>query len=245
MDDRRFQAYCTAMEGGGERQPRARIRHHLDYLFGGESFEGKRVLDVGGGDGALSFYAVFMGAAEVTCIEPEADGSTPGVLERFREIQSTLPDPSRVTLEATTFQDFDASGRRFELIFSKDTVNHLDESACADLHRRAAAAARYRSLFETLHGMAAPGARLILTDCSRHNLFARLGIRNPFYPSVEWHLHQPPRVWIELLSQAGFVEPTVSWKTFYRLGAPGRLLLGNRLAAYCLQSHFRLAMRAG
>ena len=238
-----FGAYCAAMAAAGSRQPPARMRHHLDYLFGEIDFEGRSVLDVGGGDGALTFYAAFMGARSVTCVEPEADGATAGVLERFVETRGRLPDPERVRLAAVPFQEFDSAGERYDLIFSKDSVNHFDEVACMGLHRGGEAADAYRAIFARLHDLAEPGATLILTDCSRRNLFGDLGLRNPLYPTVEWHKHQPPGRWIRLLREAGFVDASVRWKTFYRLGAPGRLLLANAAAAYCLQSHFRLAMR--
>jgi 2-polyprenyl-3-methyl-5-hydroxy-6-metoxy-1,4-benzoquinol methylase len=48
----------------------------MDNLFRDIDFDGKRVLDIGGGDGVYSFYAAAMGAAEVVCLEPEAAGST-------------------------------------------------------------------------------------------------------------------------------------------------------------------------
>ncbi len=238
-----FDAYCSALESAGGRQPRARVRHHLDYLFGGVDFSGRRVLDIGAGDGALGFYAACMGAASVVCVEPEADGSTPGVLGRFERIRDRLPEPERVALAAVPFQEFDSRDQRFDLIFSKDSVNHFDEAACAELHRSDAAVAAYRAIFGKIFGLAEPGATLILTDCSRRNLFGDLGLRNPFYPMVDWRLHQTPRRWARLLADAGFVDAEIRWKTFYKAGGLGRALLGNAAAAYLLQSHFRLALR--
>ena len=78
--------------------------------------------------------------------------------------------------------------------------------------------------------------------CSRRNFFALVGIRNPVAPDIEWHKHQAPEVWAELLGGAGFSKPRTRWSSFYQLRRPGRSLLGHRLAAYFLQSHFCLTM---
>ena len=53
---------------------------------------------------------------------------------------------------------------------------------------------------------------------------------------------QAPEVWAGLLTEAGFSSPRIRWSSFYQFRRPGRLLLGNRLAAYFLQSHFCLTM---
>ncbi len=38
------------------------------------------------------------------------------------------------------------------------------------------------------------------------------------------------------------MRPEIGWRTFNTLGAPGRLLLGNALAAYLTTSNFRLVV---
>jgi hypothetical protein len=59
---------------------------------------------------------------------------------------------------------------------------------------------------------------------------------------IEWHKHQSPKLWARLLAQAGFANPIIRWNSFYTLRSGGRLLLGNRVAAYCLTSVFCLTM---
>ena len=44
-----------------------RARFHHRFLFRGVDFNKARVLDIGGGDGELSFYAASMGARHVVC----------------------------------------------------------------------------------------------------------------------------------------------------------------------------------
>src|SRR5438067_4566581 len=55
----------------------------MQSLFRGVQFDGKRVLDIGGGDGIYSFYAAARGATEVMCLEPEARGAIPGAANIF------------------------------------------------------------------------------------------------------------------------------------------------------------------
>jgi hypothetical protein len=67
-------------------------------------------------------------------------------------------------------------------------------------------------------------------------------MRNPFCRSIEWHKHQSPKVWAELGCEAGFCRPVITWSCFNALGALGKWILGNRIAAYFLLSQFCLHM---
>ncbi len=74
-----------------------------------------------------------------------------------------------------------------------------------------------------------------------YNFFALLKIRNPFAPKIEWHKHQAPEVWAKMLDCVGFVNPIVRWSSFNRFGSLGRVLIGNKLMAYFLISHYCLS----
>jgi len=89
----------------------------------------------------------------------------------------------------------------------------------------------------------APGAHLIVTDCDRRNVFARIGARNPLCPTIEWEKHQSPFLWSKLLGDVGFEAPRVRWAALNTLRGPGQLLLGHRLGSYMLTSAFLLRMR--
>ena len=218
------------------------LRHFLEMVFGDVRCEGREVLDIGGGAGLLSFCAVERGASRAVLLEPEAAGFTTGVTQLFHDAAAALALQERVMLRPVTLQEFDPQGESFDLVISHNSINHLDEEACISLGESPGARNTYLDLLHKLKSMLNPGADVIVCDCSRHNLFAHLGVRNPFAPEIEWHKHQSPYFWAELFREAGFEQPVVRWNTFNSLGAPGRLLLGNRIASYFLVSHFRLSM---
>jgi SAM-dependent methyltransferase len=215
-------------------------RSYFDNLFGGIDFRGKRVLDIGGGDGMYSFYAALRGASEVICLEPAADGAGGWTETVVQTMLAALPQLPVRRLN-TMLQDYeDAEG--FDVLISIASINHLDEPACERLHEDADAADSYRRVFGHIARLSRPGARLVIADCARHNFFGMLGLTNPLCPTIEWHKHQPPQVWARLLREAGFSGEVVGWQPLYRFGGLGRWLLSNRLAAFFTKSAFRLEM---
>lgn len=217
------------------------LRFYLDYVFKGVDFSGKRMLDIGAGIGLCSFYGAALGASEVIALEPEAEGSTSGVNNTFADMSANLK-LSQVRLMPITFQEFDPGDDKFDVVLLHDSINHLDEPACMNLRRDPSAVESYHQLFAKLAGMTASGGKLIITDASNWNFFAILGMKNPFSPTIEWQKHQSPTLWAGLLSKVGFHSPRVRWATFNRLGSGGRALLGNKTAAFFLQSRFCLTM---
>jgi SAM-dependent methyltransferase len=217
------------------------LRFYLDQLFDGIDLRGARVLDIGAGGGRYTFYAAAAGAARVVALEPEAAGSANGVATRFEQVRRQLGVDS-VEFRNATLQEFDPGDERFDVLFMHASINHLDEPATMRLHHDESARAAYRELFAKLAAMGADGAKLVASDASRHNLFAKLPIRNPLHPTIEWDKHQPPEVWIGLLAEVGFGEPRVRWSTPNSLRRPGQVLLGNRLGAWLTEGSFCLTM---
>jgi len=219
-----------------------RARYYMNNLFQGLSFEGKKVLDIGGGTGLFSFYAASMGAKKVICLEPEAEGSTNGVRQRFKEIKSALRISTPVEQYATTIQCFNDTSEKFDIILSHNSINHFDEEACVNLMSDPQAKETYCRIFKTLNSLAENGAKLVVADFTRRNFWDLCHLTNPFVPTIEWEKHAHPKEWAELLADAGFCNPQIRWLPFNRLGHPGQLILGNPAAAYFLNSFFCLTM---
>jgi SAM-dependent methyltransferase len=233
-----FDQYFEIM---ASRRSPGNLRFYLTRLFEDIDLDGKRVLEVGAGDGTLSFYAACAGAARVVSLEPEAQGSRTNSTEVFARTAALLQlDP--VQLVPRRLQEYEPDDGSFDIVLLHRSINHLDEDACIRLHRDQDAQDVFRSLFGKLAASATPGAKLIAVDCDRRNLFGDLGLTNPFAPVIEWEKHQPPELWARLLDEVGFRNPKIRWLSFNTLRSPGRLVLGNRLASYCLTSTFSLTM---
>ncbi len=237
-----LERYLDALRGTGVDPPR--YLTYVQRLFDGVPLAGRRVLDVGGGSGLISFYAGVRGAA-VVCLEPGAEGSNPAMDAAYRRLDERLGGSVDVRLDRTTLQELEPASAAFDVLVLHNSVNHLDERACAGLPREPAARRTFVRLFSSLRRMSRPGGDMIVSDCARLNLFGLLHVRNPFVPDIEWHLHQQPRVWAQLLAEAGFLESRIRWNPMTRAGRAGELVLANRLGAFVTQSHFTLNARAG
>jgi len=238
--DELFKKYLNIAVKEGMCRSGSDLTFYLDYLFQGVSFTGESMIDIGSGSGLYSFYAAIMGAEQVVCLEPETEGSTRGTLKKFRKLSLDL-SLNNVSFHPVRFQEFDTT-RTFEIILLHHSINHLDEEACIKLQYDDQAKRRYGLVFQKLSNIAAPSAKLIITDCSKDNFFAALGIRNPIAPTIEWHKHQSPQFWSNMLSNYGFINPKIRWFSFSPLRKIGRLLFGNQFASYFLTSAFLLVM---
>ena len=213
------------------------LRFQMNTVFKGLQLGNKRVLDIGGGTGVHSFYAAYKGAKQVTCLEPEGEGSSKGVWAKVDEVNQVL-QLKNLQLIRSRFQDFDFDGEVFDIILLYNSVNHLNEAACLRLSDDPASKAEYAKIFRKMSSLCASGAHVIIDDCSRYNFFQLFRIRNPISPSIEWNKHHAPNVWVELLRHEGFVNPCIAWSSPKRFRTAGRMLFGNRFMSYFLVSHF-------
>ena len=237
----RVDAYYSAIVKEGLVSSKVYARRHLEDLFKGIDFTNKRVLDIGGGSGVFSFCAGSMGAKEVVCMEPESKGSSTGVTRVFDRLRSRLPY-APVVLDTRTIQEYPQDEGQFDVIVMHASINHLDEPACIRLLEDASSREIYKNLLARVAALSVQGGKLVVSDCSRYNFFALLGVENPLCPSIEWHKHHRPEVWARLLEEVGYRHAKIRWEPLYRFGKPGKILLGNVIAAYFLKSMFRLEM---
>ena len=199
-------------------------------------FQGLDVLDIGAGDGIFSCYIALQGASLVVALEPELDGSSSEVRAALLRRAADL-GLANVTCLPQTFQQYDGPAGTFDVVLAHNVVNHLDENAVSVLHRSKPAEELFRGLLRRMHDLLRPGGMLVLADCARANLFAHLGLRNPLAPTIEWHKHQNPDLWIRLLEESGLAVSEVHWTYPRRLRMLGSLL-DNRVAGYLGDSHF-------
>lgn len=236
-----IQKYYEAVAKRGLWEDRASLERYLAFLFRDISFEGKSILDIGGGTGLFSFYAAARGAERVVCLEPQSDGGHSDMNDKFNSIATELA-LQNVRLIPKTFQQFETAPGSFDIILLHNSVNHLDEWACIHLKNDKVAVDHYMDLFSKLAAQISDGGTIILSDCTRYNFFPLLGLKHPINKTIEWHKHQSPETWAGLLTRVGFVQQSISWSSFNRMGKLGWLLFANRIGAFFLKGHFCLHM---
>jgi SAM-dependent methyltransferase len=208
-------------------------------IFRGADPSGRKILDIGCGNGRFSIWAAVHGAEEVVGLEPTLEGSRSESVAQFRDAVDIL-GLENAEVREVRFQEFDSPRRYWDLVLMIASVNHLDEEACITLRESEESRRRYLDIFSRLYSVTAPGGRVVITDASSENRYAGTGEVNPYAPSIEWEKHQPPGVWAALLEEAGFVSPRISWTSPPKYLMLGTIFLSNYFYAYRRGSRFRL-----
>lgn len=218
----------------------ARYLAYQGLVFEGVPLAGRRVLDVGGGNGVMSFYAASRGASKVVCLDPLQEGSNNAMNRQYESFARHVRGP--VTRIRERFQDWEPD-QVYDVVLAHNAINHLNENACA---RIPAPDARKICLdiFTRFRSLLAAGGHLILTDCGRRNLWGDLHLPNIFAPTINWRIHQQPQVWDTLMVAAGFQPAQIRWAAPSKLRGPGQLIFGNRFGGYLTNSHFILTSQA-
>ena len=214
-----------------------------ERFFNGVDLVGKEILDIGGGVGLASTYAIVKGAKNAVLLEPESDGSSAHMLDRANALAQDLGCESRIVALNSTFQDFVSRSRMFDIIVMEASINHLNENAVQRLNFDPDAENEYLLLIAKMCEMLRPSGVVIISDCGRRNFFGDFGLRNPFTPTIEWQKHQQPSTWANLFSKMNFDRLSLKWGVHTSLGNLGRFLLGNRVVFYFISSYFILTLK--
>lgn len=210
-------------------------------VFEGVELRDRSVLEIGAGRGILSAYALAVGAAHVTALEPEAAGSTEGHVAGLWETAKCMHSDA-FEVKTVTAQEFAPPNPHcYDIILMYNSINHLDEPTCAQLNVSEEARKAYQAFLSQIVGWTAEGGTWIVADCSRHNFWPTLNLSNPIARTIEWEKHQSPELWKRLLEPLELVPRTLEWHTFYPLRYLGPLA-ANRLASFMTTSHFRLTL---
>lgn len=215
----------------------------MDRFFRGIPLEGKDVLEIGSGRGLTSFYMALAGARTVVSMEPGLAGAKSRVRDILEGRVAALGLP-QVELLADDFNRWEPADRRFDVIVSQASINHLCESPHHALSDRATYD-RYLTAVRKMHDLLVPGGVACVSDACRYGFFMfakHLGIRRPWNSrrlTVNWRIHQNPGTWSRIFSDAGFSRIEVAYPLPFRLRHLGALV-ANPVSNFFLAAGFRL-----
>lgn len=215
-----------------------RLKRHLNFLFKDIDFNNKNVLDVGGGIGIHSFFAAWMRAKEVICLDPEAPGCAEQLKNKFDNINKKLK-LKNIHFIKDTFQNYNPF-ISFDVVILHNSINHLNDYASSRLDKDNFSKNEYKGYIKKLYKITNSQSKIIVCDCSNKNFFSLLGLKNPFDPTIEWEKHQSPKIWIDLFESCNFKKIKLKWSTFNRIGKIGNLILSNKIFSFFTRSHFCL-----
>ena len=220
------------------------LLNHIEYIFSGYDFQDKRVLDIGGGCGLLSFWALLNGASHVVLLEPEFEGSTSGIISNIKSNSESLGISHCFDHYCLTIQDFLANSSDnffFDCVVYANSVNHINESAVQNFLKDSGSRNFFIDHFSQLAKIAIDSnSRLFLSDCSRYNLFSQLPFVNPLMPAIEWDKHLSPSQWSGILAETGYSNFNLKWfspNSFPSISP----LISNKYLNYLTFSHFSLS----
>ena len=176
------------------------------------------------------------GAKKVVSLEPETEGSSDKMIETFFLLKNKF-NCENIDFVKNKFEDY-KNDIKFDIVLLHNTINHLDEKATISLKTNKISQLKYINILKSLRDKLNDNAEIIITDCSRHNLFGDLKIKNPFAPQIEWEKHNSPYVWKDILAKANFNSISIEWVNHNSLRSTGLLIFGNRFMSYLLNSYF-------
>lgn len=208
-----------------------------NYIYKDIDLDGKKILDIGGGNGLASFYALDSSAnCSAWVVDPIAEGSNDLMFEQYDSMKKNY-DAERINFHRD-YVDTLLDPGTFDIIVMHNTVNHIGEDILEDISFNNEAYIEYVCRLKTILDRLSSDGILIVADCGSKNFFGQIGLKSPFAPSIDWHLHCEPGVWQQMIEDIGFSHIKTQWTARREFGLFGKFFLANRVCSYFLNSHF-------
>lgn len=207
-----------------------------NYIFKGVNLKNKSLMDFGGGNGIASFFAVHSDeSCNCTIVDPFDEGSNSQMSNQYNQLSRFYSGSVRLHND---YIDSLPVGDKYDLILMHNSINHIGEDIIEDIEINKNHWEKYLERLKPVVMRAKKGANIIVADCSNKNFWNDLGIKNPIASSIEWNIHQPPRVWKRMFEELGCTHINTKWTTRREFLTPGNILLANKFFSYFMESHF-------
>ncbi len=208
-----------------------------NYIYKDIDLDGKKILDIGGGNGIASFFALNSSSnCSAWVVDPIAEGSNDLMFEQYDSMKKNY-DSERINFHRDYVSTLLAPDT-FDIIVMHNAINHIGEDILGDVLENNDAYIEYVGRLKTILDRLSSGGVLIVADCGRKNFFGDMGLRNPFAPSIDWDLHCEPGVWQQMIEDIGFLHIKTQWTARREFSVFGKYFLANRVCSYFLGSHF-------
>ena len=197
-----------------------------NYLFPSD-IAGKRMLDIGGGDGFLGLYnRVVRGASSISIIDSYDSHEGKGGHESgYDNMMETIQRHKieNVDVIKSDIRDVKLSSEQFDSVYARNSFHHIfghyrtEDSEIVEL-------------MVSIHGSLVPGGSLIIGETSRNQVWRFIPpIRNRMANGPWIHKKIAPERLKRCATSAGFTSVAVRWYTLYKLRSL-KPLLSNQVA---------------
>ena len=205
-----------------------------NYLFPSD-IAGKRMLDIGGGDGFLGLYnRIVRGASSISIIDSyDSHGGKGGHESGYDNMMETIQRHKieNVDVIKSDIRDVKLSSEQFDSVYARNSFHHIfghyrtEDSEIVEL-------------MVSIHGSLVPGGSLIIGETSRNQVWRFIPpIRNRMANGPWIHKKIAPKRLKRCATSAGFTSVAVRWYTLYKLRSLKPLLSNQASNAFMTGSY--------
>ena len=205
-----------------------------NYLFPSD-IAGKRMLDIGGGDGFLGLYnRIVRGASSISIIDSyDSHGGKGGHESGYDNMMETIQRHKieNVDVIKSDIRDVKLSSEQFDSVYARNSFHHIfghyrtEDSEIVEL-------------MVSIRGSLVPGGSLIIGETSRNQVWRFIPpIRNRMANGPWIHKKIAPKRLKRCATSAGFKSVAVRWYTLYKLRSLKPLLSNQAANAFMTGSY--------